>query len=129
MRSTLPQVFAEKAAIAEAFFTEAFASDPEMERFFPHSRGPRKELFVTLLTKVAQCAECPANLEAVAQQVWAEQRPLGITPQQYRAGGRAMSKAIEATLSDRLDQEDLQSWAEVIAAFTGRLAVLTEAAA
>ncbi|MGD9864910.1 MAG: globin [Pseudodonghicola sp.] len=124
MRNTLPKVFAQKAALAERFFDTIFRHAPEMEAFFPRHYGRRKELFVLLLTRVALCAERPAALEGVAQQMARVHRPLGIRPVHYDIGAHAMIEAFETILSDRLSRAELDRWFDAIIGLTRRLAEL-----
>lgn len=124
IRGTLPQVFGRKAALADHFFEAIFSRAPEMTAFFPKHHGRRKEVFVTLLTKTALCAETPAAMEGIAQQLSGWHRRLGIRPEHYEISCRALIEAFETILSDILSRVELDRWAEAIARLTGRLAAL-----
>lgn len=111
LRGTLPRVFENKALIAEKFYEALFRRVPEAEALFVRDFGRQKDVFATLLAKIAQYSEQPEALDDIAGDVVKIHRVHGVTAEQYESARQALIEAFAETMSDCLSAEELARWA------------------
>lgn len=113
VRDTLPQVFEHKALIAEKFYQALFRQMPEAEAMFARDFGRQKDIFASLLAKVAQYSDQPQALDDIASHLARVHRVYQISPVQYQAAGQALTDAFDEAMCDCLSPEERARWARV----------------
>lgn len=125
LRETLPLVYQNKARIADRFYQAMFRLAPETRAYFMGGFGRQKAVFATLIVRVAQSADSPDALEEIAREMVAAHRRQGVSAEEFRIAGLALTEAMENCLSGEVAAEQIARWTKVADTLVQRMIELS----
>jgi len=125
LRETLPLVYQNKARIADRFYQAMFRLAPETRAFFMGGFGKQKAVFATLIVRVAQSADSPDALEEIAREMVAAHRRHGVSADEFRVAGLALTEAMENSLTGEVAADQIERWTKVADTLVQRMIELS----